>query len=144
MDIETLMNQNEVLQVLNRFVRSVDNRDYVTMRACLADEVDFDYSALGRELARPAAHLIEQVRESHRALDGLQHLTAITLWTCRAIPPVVHATTSLLTSESSLSGNQCGSWPSYDYRLTRSAKVWRISYCKIHVAWIAGDKAVFE
>ena len=73
MDVETLIAQNEVLQVLNRFVRSVDSRDYATLRACLADEVDFDYSELGKEFPRSADRLIEEIREGHRVLDSLQH-----------------------------------------------------------------------
>jgi hypothetical protein len=76
MNIDTLIARAEALQVLNRFVQSIDGKDYVTMRSCLADEVEFDYFELGTALPRSANSLVKKVSEGHRSLDGLQHLTS--------------------------------------------------------------------
>lgn len=65
----------DVIDVLNRFVLSVDQRDWDAMRDYLTDTVDFDYSALNASMPRSADALVEQVRSDQSSFLSVQHMT---------------------------------------------------------------------
>jgi hypothetical protein len=55
-------------------------RDYATMRNCLTDEIEFDYTALfGTQMPPTADELVENVRLNHQGLKGLQHIRGLRL-----------------------------------------------------------------
>lgn len=61
-DCQQTIDTLDVINVFNRFALSVDRRDWNTMRNCLTDTVDFDYSALNASMPLSADALVEQVR----------------------------------------------------------------------------------
>jgi Helix-turn-helix domain/SnoaL-like domain len=66
----------EHIDTLNRFVLSVDSRDRNTMRDCLTDEVDLDYSALDTFMPPMADELVKKVLQDRNKFKAVQHMTA--------------------------------------------------------------------
>ena len=127
----------DVISVLNRFVLSVDRHDWNTMRSCLTDTVEFDYSALNVSMPRSADALVEQVRSDQSSFLSVQHMTtnhAVTVEgnsaQCLANVRAQH----LLPSHTfwTLIGR-------YSYRLVRTSGGWKIQGCAIAVYWTETD-----
>lgn len=66
----------EITLLLNRFVLSIDQRQYDRLRSCLADEVMFDYSATNVAMPTNANDLVAFLRNRHSQYESLQHLTS--------------------------------------------------------------------
>ena len=74
--IGQLNDRANILDTLNRFVLSIDTRDYDTMRSCLTDTINFDYTALfGTIMPKTADQLVEEVRANHQGFRAVQHIT---------------------------------------------------------------------
>ncbi len=134
----------EIIELLNRFAMSVDKRDYEALRSCLTDEVNFDYSALGRTFSRSADNFVSEVKEGHRGIDGIQHVTSNHLIELEVSSAFCEC--NYIASHSIRSAEEEFFWSlggRYDYRLTRTDEGWKISQCKIYVAWSSGDRQKF-
>jgi hypothetical protein len=145
-DIQSVIDQVEIVNLLNRFVLSIDTRNYPTMRACLTGRVDFDYSALfGTVMPTAADELIENVRQNHAGLRSVQHLTANHVVT---VDQDSATCTANFIAQHFLPNDRGGnSWTlggRYDYKLTRTSTGWKICDCIIHVAWTEGNLQIFE
>ncbi|MGI2903810.1 nuclear transport factor 2 family protein [Tolypothrix sp. VBCCA 56010] len=145
-DIQRIVDQTEIINLLNRFVLSIDTRDYTTMRACLTNEVNFDYSALfGTIMPSAADELIEDVRQNHAGFRGLQHLTANHF-------VIVDGDSATCTANfiahhflpNDRGGNSWTLGGRYDYQLTQTETGWKISGCTIHVSWTDGNLQLFD
>ena len=134
----------EIIELLNGFAMSVDKRDYKALLSCLTDEVNFDYSALGRTFSRSADNFVSEVKEGHRGIDGIQHVTSNHLIELEVSSAFCEC--NYIASHSIRSADEELLWSlggRYDYRLIRTGDGWKISQCKIHVAWSSGDRQKF-
>ena len=134
----------EIIELLNGFAMSVDKRDYKALLSCLTDEVNFDYSALGRTFSRSADNFVSEVKEGHRGIDGIQHVTSNHLIELEVSSAFCEC--NYIASHSIRSADEELLWSlggRYDYRLIRTGEGWKISQCKIYVAWSSGDRQKF-
>jgi hypothetical protein len=71
--LRTLLDKDQIVEVLNRLFLATDRRDWSEVRACLADQVLFDMSSLG---AGPATSLTpQQIADAWES--GLRPIQAI-------------------------------------------------------------------
>ncbi|MDM9379869.1 nuclear transport factor 2 family protein [Chlorogloeopsis sp. ULAP01] len=144
--IQKLIDQADIIQTLNRFVLSIDSRDYAAMRDCLTDEINFDYSALfGAVMPSSADELVENVRKNHAGFRAIQHLTAnhiVTVDGDKATCTANFAAQHFLPNERG--GNLWAVGGRYDYQLMKIQKNWKIYGCKIHVSWTDGNLQLFD
>lgn len=142
-DRQRTIDQTNIINTLNCFVLSIDSRDWDTMRDCLTDEVDFDYSALGASMPRTADELVEQVRRDQSHFKAVQHVTTNHYVTingdiaqCRANVRAQHL---LLDDQSNTFWILVGR---YTYRLVSTQAGWKIHGCTISVYWTETDGTV--
>ena len=144
--IQNLIDQSDVIRILNRFVLSIDTRNYTAMRDCLTDEIDFDYSALfGTIMPSSADKLVEDVCKNHAGFRATQHLTAnhvVTVDGDQATCTANFAAQHFLPNDRG--GNLWAVGGRYDYQLMRVQKNWKIYGCTIHVAWTDGNLQLFD
>lgn len=145
-DIQRVIDQTDIINTLNRFVLSVDARDYDAMRACLSDQVNFDYSALfGTSMPPTADELVEQVRSNHSGFRAVQHITtnhSVTIdgdtAQCLANFQAQHFLPNDRGSNLWTLGGR------YLYSLVRTQEGWKIRGCVISVSWTDGNLQLFD
>ena len=141
-----LTDEANIIKLINRFYFSVDLRDYVAMRNCLTDKVEFDYTALfGTQMPSNADELVENVRLNHQGLQGTQHITTNHLVTlegdtakCRANFQAQHFLPNDRGSSLWTLGGR------YLYSLVRVQEEWKISGCIVDVIWTDGNLQIFD
>lgn len=74
-DFQQVTASFHIINLLNCFVLSIDKREWDTMRDCLTEEVDFDYSALNASMPKKADELVNQVRRDQSSFKAVQHMT---------------------------------------------------------------------
>jgi len=145
-DIQRLIDQSDIIRTLNRFVLSIDTRDYTAMRDCLTDKINFDYSALfGTIMPSSADKLVEDVRKNHAGFRAIQHLTAnhvVTVDGDKATCTANFAAQHFLPND--CGGNLWAVGGRYDYQLMRTQKSWQIYGCTIHVSWTDSNLQLFN
>lgn len=144
--LQKLVDESDIINLINRFCFSVDMHDYKTMRSCLADEIEFDYTALfGTQMPSNADELVKNVRLNHRGLKGTQHITTNHLVTvegdtakCRTNFQAQH----FLPNDRGNSLWTLGG--RYYYSLVRLSGEWKIFGCVISVIWTDGNLQIFD
>lgn len=140
-----LIDESEIARTLNQFVRAVDTRDYALMRSCLTGQVDFDYSELGTSFPSDADQLVAAVRERHRGLHGVQHVTSNLIVEIDGDRAECHC--NYLATHSfpnPLGGHLWTVAGRYRYRVVRLEGAWKIAACKIWVTWASGNRGIFD
>ena len=144
--LRQLIDESNIIKLINHFYFSVDMRDYATMRNCLTDEIEFDYTALFDTQMPPTAdELIENVRLNHQGLKGLQHITTNHLVTlkenaaeCRVNFQAQHFLPNARGSSLWTLGGR------YLYSLICIQEEWKIKGCVVDVSWTDGNLQIFE
>ena len=144
--MEQLNDRANIIDTLNRFVLSIDTRDYGTMRSCLTDAINFDYTALfGTIMPKTADQLVKEVRANHQGFRAVQHMTTNHLVDVDSDVATCHVNFQaqhFLPNERG--GNLWTLGGRYDYRLVRTETGWKIQGCVISVAWTDGNLQLFE
>lgn len=144
-DIQRVIDQTDIINTINRFYLSVDERDYTAMRTCLTDEVAFDYTALfGTIMPTTADQLVENVRNNHRGFRATQHITTNHYVTvdgdtaqCSANFQAQHFLPNDRGSNLWTLGGR------YLYSLLRQGG-WKIHGCVLSVCWTDGNLQLFD
>ncbi len=149
----TSSTREAVIQVVNRLSFSVDTRDWVALRDCLADRLHTDYTSLvGGEPAEVAADdLVAGWRGAIEPLHGIQHCLGSHL-------VAVDGETAVCTAQGIVTHcfrdgdpNTSDLWTCaghYRYALKRSSQesdgAWRVHAAKFTLTWETGDRGVME
>jgi hypothetical protein len=137
---------SSVADTIARFALALDDHDWESVTACLAEDVSRDYSSLfGNEpddIAGPA--LTAEWRGAISGLDAHQHVLA---------PPVVtvegdraRAAANVIATHV-LDGDPGSPWVvggTYRFALRRDAGRWRIAALTLDTRWQTGDLAILE
>jgi hypothetical protein len=144
--LQQLIDEANIIKLINRFYFSVDMGDYTTMRSCLTDEVEFDYTALfGTQMPPTAEELVENVRLNHQGLRGTQHITAnhlVDLKEDTAKCRVNFQAQHFLPNDRGSNLWTLGGC--YFYSLVRTTEEWKISGCIVDVIWTDGNLQIFD
>ena len=140
--LQLLLDQNAVIDTLNRLFISTDNRDWEAVKACFASAVLFDMTSMGG--GEPATLTPEEIAAAWE--QGLSHLEAIhhqagnyvvTLNGDAADAFCYGIASHYLPNET---GKNTRTFVgSYDFHLTRTNDAWRIDAFKFNLKYIDGN-----
>lgn len=139
-DLQQFVDRSAIIDILNRFVLSIDRRDWKTMRDCLCDEINFDYSALNASMPQTADGLVKQVQQDQSNFKAVQHST--TNHQVNLNGDIAECTANV-RAQHLLAGDRPNRFWTvigrYTYSLSRTATGWKIQKCIIHVYWTETD-----
>lgn len=145
-DIQSIIDQTNIISLINLFYLSVDKREYTVMRTCLTNQIEFDYTALfGTVMPSTADELVENVRDNHKGFRATQHITTNHYVTvnnntaeCVANFQAQHFLPNDRGSNLWTLGGR------YTYSLVQTEAGWKIHGCIISVSWTDGNLQLFE
>ena len=142
--LKTCADQLAIHETIHRFTLSLDLKDWALCRACFADEIHVDYSAL-RGDPPGLVKADDFVALRRQALESLQthHISANHLIQ-------LNDDEATCTSSAIIHRRQPNSDPPvtfdthciYTHHLTRTARGWLIDRVKQHVLWKSGDPTI--
>ena len=136
----------KIIELLNRFGIAIDSRDWDTFLSLFAEEVEFDYSAIG-DIAGvfPPAEITDNARKNFGGFEATQHLItnhqiepSIDTAKCKAYVRAMH----VLPNEEVESMLEIGGC--YLAELIKTDSDWKIESWKFELFWSKGDFALFE
>jgi len=142
-----LRDRKQIEDVLVRFAKSIDSRDWATYRAQFSSPLEVDYRSLigGDVLSLSAAEWADQASRSFEGFERTQHFVSNLLscadgdtGTCEAYVCAEHFARAEQTLESWTMGG------AYRARLSRNGSTWSIDVLCLEVLWSRGDEKIFE
>ncbi|MDA2893458.1 nuclear transport factor 2 family protein [Mycolicibacterium sp. BiH015] len=137
-------NQDAVRDVLHRFLRALDERDYQSAASYLTDPVRFDYRALsGKFMPDSPDALVAQVRDDHRHLDGVQHV--VSNHVVNIDGTTAHCWVNFIATHSILRNGEPRTWTlggRYRYQLIHQRGGWKLAECVITPVWEQGSRDI--
>ncbi len=140
LDQQTFIDRSNIIDTLNRFVLSIDQRDWKTMRDSLCDEIDFDYSALNAVMPQTADELVKQVQQDQSNFKAVQHST--TNHQVNLKGDTADCIANVRAQHLLPDDRPNHFWTvigRYTYSLSRTTTGWKIQKCIIHVYWTETD-----
>jgi SnoaL-like domain len=134
-----------VQDIVSRYGRCIDDRDWAGLASILAEEVRLDFTSLwGGEPERlKGTELVARWREMRERLDATQHLIT------GVLPEIdgeqATAVTNLVAVHRRVNATGDSLWTvggSYRFDLRRTAGRWVIEGLSLRVAWVDGNQAV--
>lgn len=144
-DLHGLLDRESITEVVNTLFVAVDNRDWETARACLADSVHFDVTSLGGPA--PSSLTPEQITGAWETglapIEHVHHQSGNFLIRLHGDQAECFCYGIALHHRRVRSGNDTRRFVgSYDYRLARVDGRWRITQFKFNVKFIDGNLAL--
>jgi len=143
-EVLQLLDRSQVKDVVIRFSTAMDLQDWEMLRACLADEIEVDYSDLRGEPPQfvTADDFVEQ-RKSGLAGLKTQHLSFNHQIRIDNDGAICASTSLILRFAPQLKKrNFFNTHCRYEHSLIRTTKGWRILKIRQHVLWNEGHAAV--
>jgi hypothetical protein len=140
-ELQDLLDRQSIAEVINTLFVSVDNRDWATARACLADRVHFDATSLGEPAPRELTpEQITGAWESGLApIESVHHQSGNFRIRVDGDEAECFCYGIAWHYRRVRSGNNTRMFVgSYDYRLTRADGRWRITRFKFNAKFIDG------
>ena len=138
----SLLDRESVAEVVNTLFVAVDNRDWATARACLADSVHFDVTSLGAPAPQELSpEQITSAWESGLApLEAVHHQSGNFLIRVAGDQAECFCYGVALHYRRVRSGNNTRRFVgSYEYRLARRDGRWRITQFKFNAKFVDGN-----
>jgi len=144
---QELRDRKEIEDVLLRFARSIDSRDWASYRSQFSSPVEIDYrSLLGGEVLNPsAAEWADRAGESFEGFEATQHFVSNLISSvdgdhgaCEAYVCAEH----FARADGSLTSWSMGGV--YRARLSRRESTWSIDALRLEILWSRGEEAIFE
>jgi hypothetical protein len=134
--------KESITELINTLFVSVDNRDWETARACLADSVHFDVTSLGAPA--PSDLTAEQVTSTWESglapIEHVHHQSGNFLIRLHGDQAECFCYATALHYRRVRSGNNIRRFVgSYDYRLARVDGRWRITQFKFNAKIVDGN-----
>ena len=137
----------EIITLLNQFGIAIDSRDWNTFGSLFADEVEFDYSAIG-DIAGvfKSQEIAQNARKNFSGFQATQHLitnhqielASTNEANCKAYVRAMHVLPNDEV-EPMLEIGGC-----YIAKLIETDSHWKITSWKFELFWSQGDFALFE
>jgi len=141
--IAELLDKQAIVETINRLFISTDQRDWDSVKACLAGQVLFDMSSMGGGEAKTvtADAIVEAWKAALRPLLAIHHQAGNHLVEVHG----ERATAFCCGIASHYLPNRSGRNTrvfvgSYDFGLVRVARQWRISEFRFNLKYIEGNK----
>ena len=153
----TLEDRQAIVDVVVQYATGVDRRDWALYGACFTDPCEYDFSSWN---GRPAAIMspvewVRRVRSVNGNFDATQHLSTnhvVTFFSrdeARCVSEV-HAQHWISDERGGAAGGASGTsrWCTlgghYTNSVVRTTTGWRIRRCELTLAWVTGDRTVFD
>mgnify|MGYP005815024857 CR=1 FL=1 len=144
LDLRALNDRVEIEELLVRYSRAIDHRDFDTLETLFTDDAEFDAGSLGHPQG-PAA-IRAMIEATLTGLDASQHLVGKSLVTFDESGNAAEFRTYLL----SLHVRESTPGPVKHYflggeyadRVVRTDSGWRIAYRRLDRMWKQGDREV--
>jgi hypothetical protein len=134
-----------VREVISRYGRSIDDRDWAGSGSILADTVELDFTSLrgGQLETLTRTELVGRWRDMSERLDATQHLIAGILATIDGESATAVASVVAVYRRANATGGSL--WTvggTYRFTLRHVAQHWLIGDLSLLVAWVDGNQAV--
>ena len=145
-DFSTAAEKIQIIELLNQFGIAIDSRDWDTFSSLFADEIEFDYSAIG-DIAGTfqPSEIADNARKNFGGFKATQHLITNHQIersgndaNCKAYVRAMH----VLPNDETDSMLEIGGY--YLARLILIDSDWKIKSWKFEVFWSKGDLTLFE
>lgn len=144
--IDQLNDRIAVSDVLHRYCRAIDTKDWALLATCFVEDMEADFTSFaGRDVVRGRDNWLAAIRLTISGLEATQHLTGnhtIALdgdsATLRADIQAVH----ILANPRGDSEYTVGGW--YDIDLVRTADGWRIRRYVLTTRWSRGNREIMR
>ncbi len=141
--VASLIDKNLIVECIDRLFVATDNRDWETVRGCLADSVRFDMTSLSG--GEPATLTGRQVAEGwERGLSPIQfvhHQSGNFRVDVRGDSAAAFCYATAMHYRPTKSGRNVRVFVgSYDFELIRTAERWRISLFRFNLKFIEGNR----
>lgn len=142
------MSGQSVSDVVTRLLHAVDDLDWDTVRAVLADQVALDYTSLwgGAPQRLSGDEVVAAWQQLVPGFDATQHLTGPVVVTAAAEDGAT-CTTTVRGYHALLVDGRTEVWMvagRYHISLTPATSTWRVSGITLHVAYKEGSRALVE
>lgn len=142
MDLKQLTDRIEIEELLVRYSRAIDSKDFDTLETLFTQDATFDGGSLGCPVGAPAIRAM--IEGTLTGLDSTQHLVGKSLVELDGdqaevrtylISQHIRESTPGPVKHYALGGE-------YADRLVRTPAGWRIAYRRLDRMWKEGDRAV--
>jgi hypothetical protein len=144
---QELRDRKEIEDVLQRFARAIDSRDWSTYRSQFSTRLEVDYRSLlgGEVLSLSAMEWADQASRSFAGFEATQHFLSNLISSVDSDLGVCEA--YVCAEHFARSGDDLVSWSMggrYRARLSRGETGWSIDALRLDVLWSRGDEKIFE
>jgi 3-phenylpropionate/cinnamic acid dioxygenase small subunit len=145
--LQLLLDRGEISDVQLRYATGLDFRDWQCFRACFADEIEVDFTAIfgGTPRTVTADRWTEAARRTVSGLDATQHMITnhvITVSGDQALCVAYVQAQHYLLNDKGDSTQTMGGY--YTNHFVRTPQGWRINKCKLTLTWTTGNWHIFE
>lgn len=141
-DLQAISDRLEIEELLVRYSRAIDHRDFETLETLFTDDAEFDAGSLGHPTG-PAA-IRAMIEGTLTGLDATQHLVGKSLVELDGDRAEVHTYLISQHVRESAPGPVKHYFLGGEYadRMVRTADGWRIAYRRLDRMWKQGDRDV--
>lgn len=144
LDLQTLSDRIEIEELLVRYSRALDHRDFDALETIFTEDAEFDAGSLGHPHG-PAA-IRAMIEGTLTGLDATQHLVGKSLMTFDETGDAAEVRTYLISQHvrESTPGPVKHYFLGGEYadRVVRTTDGWRIAYRRLDRLWKQGDREV--